>query len=84
MNQHAAFDETVNIAYKSDMPEGDLDNPLSLAHLLDMQERITPEFSDAKLGRWLGWAQAALVAANVGVTLDDVKQINLRHSDVTP
>lgn len=52
-----------------------------LNHLLDMQARITDEHSPAKLGRWLGWAQAALVAANVGVTLDDMKAINKRYAD---
>ena len=55
---------------------------LGLAHLRSMAERITPEFSESKLGRWLGWAQCALVASGVGVTLDDVKRINLRHAGV--
>lgn len=50
-----------------------------------MQSRISPDFSEAKLGRWLGWAQAAVVAANIGVTLDDVKALNKRFADpVTP
>ena len=80
MNQRAAFNETVKIAYESEMPMGEPDDPFSLAHLIYMQERITPEFSDAKLGRWLGWAQAALVVAGVGFDLEDVKQINLRHA----
>ncbi|WP_239591355.1 hypothetical protein [Mycolicibacterium tusciae] len=31
-----------------------------------------------KLGRWLGWAQCAVVAANVGLSLDDMKAINQR------
>lgn len=53
---------------------------LGLAHLRSMAERITPEFSEAKLGRWLGWAQCALVAAGVGVTLEDVKRINVGHA----
>lgn len=56
-------------------------------HLQDMMERAqaamnTPgmEFSDAKLGRWLGWMQAAVVAAGIGLTLEDMKEINRRHS----
>lgn len=78
MNQRAAFDETVALAERVGMPEL-AGSSLGLAHLRDMQERIGG-FSEGKLGRWLGWAQAALVAANVGVGLEDVKQINLRHA----
>lgn len=55
-------------------------SPVGLSHLRDMLDRITVDYSDAKVGRWLGWAQCALVAANVGVTLDDVKAINLRNA----
>ena len=81
MNQRAAFKETLQLAIASAMPEGDPADPLSLAHLREMWFRLDDNFSDAKVGRWLGWAQAALVAAGVGVTLEDVKQINLRHAD---
>lgn len=85
MNQLAAFDETLALAVERGMPDftGQRDS-LGLAHLEAMRERITTNFSEGKLGRWLGWAQAALVAANVGVTLEDVKQINLRHSAPVP
>ena len=82
MNQRAAFRETLQLAIASAMPEGDPEDPLSLAHLRDMGKRIRQvEFSDAKLGRWLGWAQCALVAADVGVTLEDVKRINLKWAE---
>lgn len=82
MNQRAAFAETIELAEQSGMGyRHPMDESLGLDHLRDMQSRITPEFSEAKLGRWLGWAQAALVAARVGVTLEDVKQINLRHAE---
>ena len=80
MNQRAAFDETVTLAKNLGMPELP-GSSLGLEHLRDMQTRITDDFSEAKLGRWLGWAQAALVAANVGASLEAVKQINLSHSD---
>lgn len=81
MNQRIAFDETVELAIQSGMA-GSHDPSLSLSHLLEMQLTISEkDFSEAKLGRWLGWAQAALVAADVGVTLEDVKQINLRYAD---
>ena len=79
MNQRAAFDTTVALAEERGMPELP-GSSLGLAHLRDMQGRITDEFSQGKLGRWLGWAQAALVMADVGVGLEDVKQINLSHS----
>jgi len=85
MNQRAAFDETVSLATQAGMPETTtLSESLGLAHLRDMQTRITPDFSEAKLGRWLGWAQAAVVASNVGIGLEDVKQLNLRHSSEAP
>lgn len=79
MNQRAAFAETVALAENKEMPYL-IGTSLGLSQLKDMQRRITDEFSEAKLGRWLGWAQAALVAANVGVTLEDVKQINVSYS----
>lgn len=85
MNQREAFDATVRLAVASAMPEGDAADGLSLAHLREMRQAIeTGEFSEAKLGRWLGWAQAALVAADVGITLDDVKAINMRHAGAPP
>lgn len=51
-------------------------------HLQDMCEQILREpqrFSEAKLGRWLGWAQACVVAGGYG-TLHDMKAINKRNS----
>lgn len=82
MDQRAAFGATVELARKHGM---DLvvtaDDSLSAHHLLEMQKRIhSGYFSPSRLGRWLGWAQAALVAANVGVSLEDVKQLNLSHA----
>ncbi len=53
-----------------------------LEHLRSMLAKVNAsKFSDAKLGRWLGWAQCAVVAANVGPTLDDMKALNMRHAD---
>ena len=79
MNQREAFRETVALAAARGMPDHG-GAGLDLSHLRSMHGRITDDFSEAKLGRWLGWAQCALVAANVGVTLDDVKDINRRWS----
>ena len=57
------------------MPGSDL----GLSHLRVMMETVEKsEFSDAKLGRWLGWAQCAVVAAHVGVTLADMKELNMK------
>lgn len=83
MNQRAAFDATVRLARSRGMARvKTVSTSLSWGHLLSMQESIhAGEFSDAKLGRWLGWAQAAVVAANIGVTLSDVKRINMTHSE---
>jgi hypothetical protein len=82
MNQRAAFLATVQLAdsLESSMQEP-IDPSLSLKHMRSMLSRLSADFSEAKLGRWLGWAQAALVAADVGVTLDDVRQINTRYAD---
>lgn len=51
-------------------------------HLQDMMERAqSGDFSEAKLGRWLGWMQCAVVAAQIGLTLEDMKEINRHHAD---
>ncbi len=81
MNQRAAFLSTIQLAEARGMPEGAPEDALSLAHMRDMLGRITANHSEAKLGRWLGWIQCALVAADVGVTLDDVKAINMRWAE---
>lgn len=83
MDQLAAFRETVELAEKRGMPE--YGGELGLAHLRSMYNRAsTGNFSDAKLGRWLGWAQCAVVAAAIGLDLDDMKEINLRHAEDRP
>lgn len=91
MNQVAAMRETIKVAEQrlGDSTLNlskimNLDETLQLDHLkgmLSMMEaNYNPQkpgegFSEAKLGRWLGWAQAACVAMGV-VTLDDMKKIN--------
>jgi hypothetical protein len=81
MDQLAAFRDTIRLARLHDMPERP-GNPLGLAHLRSMLERAeSGEFSDTKIGRWLGWAQCAVVAADIGVVLDDMKYINKAHAD---
>jgi|GEM_PF-4943890 len=81
MNQADAFRETVRIAEQRGMPEMP-GSDWGLHHLRSMLATVNrSKFPDEKLGRWLGWAQCALVAANVGVTLDDMKALNSRHLD---
>lgn len=78
------------ISEHSDMPAyeriAQLDNDLKPSHLRDMlrtmESGINPQnpdagFSEGKMGRWLGWAQAAVVAMQCA-TLDDMKAINKR------
>lgn len=81
MNQLQAFRDTVSLAMHRKMP----DRPgtsLGLQHLQSMLARVeVGGFSEAKLGRWLGRAQCAVVAAEIGITLDDMKAINLTHAD---
>ncbi|WP_235718436.1 helix-turn-helix domain-containing protein [Mycolicibacterium goodii] len=79
-----AFRDTVAFAEQRGMP--DLPgSDLGLDHLRHMLAVLEEEsFTPAKLGRWLGWAQCALVAAGVGVTLDDMKALNASHLDDPP
>jgi hypothetical protein len=80
MNQLEALRETVAFAEDNLMP--DLPgSSVGMEHLYEMLSTVeNSHFSDAKLGRWLGWAQCAVVAAGVA-TLEDMKQINLKWSD---
>lgn len=81
MDMRKAMRETLELAVASAMPEGSAEDPLSLAHMRTMEARLrNANVSEGKLGRWLGWMQAALVAADVGVTLEDVKMINMRNA----
>jgi hypothetical protein len=80
MNQKQAFADTITLAELADMPELP-GSSLGLEHLRDMYSRIEPEFSESKLGRWLGWAQCALVASGVGINLEDVKNLNSKYAD---
>lgn len=81
MNQINALRETVALAEQLDMPELP-GHSLGLAHLREMLQVVeTSDFSESKMGRWLGWAQAAVVAYVPRVTLEDMKMINLRNSD---
>lgn len=90
MDQLAAMRDTISlmderlVGYIAGNPA----DALREQHLHDMlramESGINPQdpsrsFSEAKAGRWLGWAQAAVVAMGVA-TLEDVKEINKRHA----
>jgi hypothetical protein len=83
MNQLAAMRDTLTLAHDYGMPNIDrLPPTCDYWHLQDMIERAqTGGFSEAKLGRWLGWMQCAVVAAGIGATLDDMRRINRRHAE---
>jgi hypothetical protein len=82
MNQLEAMRETLTRAQECGMADiSGFAEGCDYWHLQDMVERAQAgEFSDAKLGRWLGWMQCAVVAAEIGLTLDDMKSINKRHA----
>lgn len=78
MNELEILLETIRLAEKHGMP--DLPgSALGLEHLRSIADTAKAgSFSPATLGRWLGWAQCAVVASGVGVTLADIQKINER------
>lgn len=74
--QRQAFADTVFLASERGMPLAP-ESELGLYHLMQMRIRAQ-SMAGSKLGRWLGCAQCAVVAAGVGLTLDDMKAINQR------
>lgn len=85
MNQIAAMRETLTRAQEHGMADiSGFAEGCDYWHLQDMVERAqSGEFSEAKLGRWLGWMQCAVVAADIGLTLEDMKQINVSYAQET-
>jgi len=87
MNQREALRETIELARANGMDNCTSDIPeLDFPHLVSMYDRIiaadvtsTP-FSEAKIGRWLGWAQAAVVVHGEA-SLEDMKALNMKWSD---
>lgn len=82
MDQLAAMRWTLSRAHEHGMHDVEgLAEGCDYWHLQDMVERAQAgEFSEAKLGRWLGWMQCAVVAAGIGLTLEDMKEINRHHA----
>jgi hypothetical protein len=76
MDQVRALCATVTLAAAKGMPKSP-GSALGLDHLRGMVATVEDgSFSADKLGRWLGWAQCAVVAAGVGITIDDIKVLN--------
>lgn len=84
--QRQAFADTVFLASRRGMHLSP-GSELGLYHLMHMRIRAQ-SMAGSKLGRWLGWAQCAVVAAGIGLTLDDMEAINQRcmseRSDAKP
>lgn len=85
MNQREAFRESLEVARTNGLDRCTSDySELDFDHLQDMYTRILAAdasgepMSETKIGRWLGWAQAAIVA-NGGGDLTVMKEINMRH-----
>lgn len=82
MNMIKAFEETLALARQQDLDDMGSDTPdADYAHLEEMLEKIKnnpEEFSDtAKLGRWLGWAQACVYIMSGGeISLAELREIN--------
>lgn len=79
MNQRAAWDETFALIAKSPLDNVNLPPSLRFPHLHNMDQRLEDTFSEAKIGRWLGWLQAAVVANGIA-TMEEMKEINRKHA----
>lgn len=83
MRQLDALEATVRLAERRRYTGSSRDT--SIGHLRTMLSRATEgvaagTFSDAKLGRWLGWVQGVLCEAKV-ITLNEAKEINKECAD---
>lgn len=85
MNQREAFRNSLEVARANGLDNTSSDqSELDYPHLQSMYNRIIAAdaagepFSETKIGRWLGWAQAAIVSQGGG-NLNDMKEINQRH-----
>lgn len=96
MDQRAAFEDTIAlmeeriVTVRIDIDRAALDESLWPAHLREMigavrsgsnPQDTESDFSEAKLGRWLGWAQASVVAMGLA-NLEEMKAINKRHASL--
>ncbi|AIK68221.1 hypothetical protein P10VF_008 [Rhizobium phage vB_RleM_P10VF] len=86
MNQLQAARDTIELARSYGMHEfpylAELGDEIQWHHLEDMLRRMEgmSDKSEAKIGRWLGWMQCAVFVMCADVTLEDLKQINIKNS----
>lgn len=89
MNQREALRETLALALERDYDAISFEiEGVDYPHLVSMMKRVDADFdttaqsgfSEAKLGRWLGYAQGVLVATDT-LTLEECKQINMKWAD---
>ena len=86
MDMVAAARDTLALAREHDLDDISSDTEeLDYPHLVQMlheMESKPEKFSPAKMGRWLGWMQAAVVAQSCGaISLEDMKQINKNNAN---
>lgn len=83
MNMRHAMRETLELARSRDYDNVSFEEVgVDFDHLVSMQlrfESADPPFSEAKMGRWLGYVQGVLVA-NGCLTLEECKQLNARYA----
>lgn len=82
MDQRSAFFDTLSLC-KTRIPSYMLDygrDGCTLKHAISMGERIDHSFSEAKIGRWLGWLQGSMAAQGY-LTLEEAKKINKKWAD---
>jgi hypothetical protein len=77
-----AFEATMQLAYDRDYENVSFDEVgVDFGHFQSMFRKITEgDFSEAKLGRWLGYLQGVLVA-NQCLTLEECKALNAQYAD---
>lgn len=87
MDQLKAFKQSLALAAKLGMDKmHGLRPEHSYEHLVDMLKRAeigvkTGTYSEAKLGRHLGWAQSSISSAGLGLNLNDFMEINKSCSE---
>ncbi len=74
INQLDAMDATIELMERR-LSKGYSLAPEDVEHLRGMYPKMTEMDDEAKIGRWLGWAQGFLCSYNI-VTLEECKDIN--------
>lgn len=83
MNMLEAARDTMKLVHSISGGRLPPDKSLSTDHLSAMLSVMEEgEFSEGKMGRWLGWMQASAVAMHAPlITLEDMKNINRKWAD---